>query len=377
MVNNTNHEKDSPTSPTSIHGLFLRTRQLKGILRKEPLRLAAQTTVGATAAYLIAQHAGLPEPSWSVFSALFVIQASVGGTIQSAVWRIMGACLGLVLGLAAIFLLGSGGWDTLWSLMAGSAAMGFVAAAKPGLSYGLVTVTMLILAPGIEVIEGAFIKAVEIALGAVCGATASLVVFPRAAHRQADLHLAEALDRMADFLKSNATSIEAGADVDLLTLQSAIEHELQSAHEMAAQAHRRFVPGRRDQGERDDLYKKLQRFWYTLTLIDRLRKPSIQTGLKTAVPMPLIAVMKQASDHLHRLADGVRQNKPLHKWQADPIPAPGVSLQTIDMHELKDLPLAQLQEVSALGFACSEIDQEVAHLTKSVTRLQNASARRR
>ncbi|QLF71539.1 FUSC family protein (plasmid) [Peteryoungia desertarenae] len=348
-----------------------------GILRKEPLRLAAQTTVGATAAYLIAQYAGLPEPSWSVFSALFVIQASVGGTIQSAVWRIMGAGLGLVLGLVAIFLLGSGGWDTLWSLMAGSAAMGFVAAAKPGLSYGLVTVTMLILAPGIEVIEGAFIKAVEIALGAVCGATASLVVFPRAAHRQADLHLAEVLHKVGDFLKLNASCIAAGQDRDLAALQSDVEDELDKARQMAAQAHRRFVPGRPDERARDDLRNQVQRFWYTLTLIDRLRSPSIRAGIKSAVPLQDLKVMKDAAEHIHQLADSMSQHAPAPNWRAEALADQGAERQSLDRSQLENLPLEQMQQIFALSFACSTIDQEVASLTDHVTSLVDSRSSHR
>ena len=62
------------------------------------------------------------------------------------------------------------------------------------MSYGLVTVTMLILAPGIDVIEGAFVKALEIGLGSLCGTLAVALVLPRTAHRQADEHIARALE---------------------------------------------------------------------------------------------------------------------------------------------------------------------------------------
>lgn len=69
-------------------------------------------------------------------------------------------------------MLGSGGWSTVPGLVGGVAAMSVLSAVRPALSYGLVAVTMLVLAPGVEVVEGSLMKAGEIALGTLCGAAA-------------------------------------------------------------------------------------------------------------------------------------------------------------------------------------------------------------
>ena len=47
---------------------------------------------------------GLEDPSWAVFSALFVVQANVGGTIGSALWRIAGALIGAVIAVLLMWI---------------------------------------------------------------------------------------------------------------------------------------------------------------------------------------------------------------------------------------------------------------------------------
>ena len=66
----------------------------KRLLQQDDIRTTLQTAVAVLIAYCIMALTGLDSPSWAVFSALFVVQANVGGTIGSALWRIAGALLG-------------------------------------------------------------------------------------------------------------------------------------------------------------------------------------------------------------------------------------------------------------------------------------------
>ncbi|NRF50221.1 FUSC family protein, partial [Pseudomonas stutzeri] len=46
----------------------------------------------------------LPDIAWGAFSALFVVRASVEGTIGEATGRILGALIGIALGVSLVLL---------------------------------------------------------------------------------------------------------------------------------------------------------------------------------------------------------------------------------------------------------------------------------
>jgi uncharacterized membrane protein YccC len=54
---------------------------------ERPARVAAQTATAALTIFALFKIAGLPQVSWAVISALFVIQPNVGGTISTALGR--------------------------------------------------------------------------------------------------------------------------------------------------------------------------------------------------------------------------------------------------------------------------------------------------
>lgn len=56
---------------------------------------------------------GLPEASWAVMSALYVIRPGAGGTLGSLGSRAGATVLGSVTGLVLLHALGQGPWQTL------------------------------------------------------------------------------------------------------------------------------------------------------------------------------------------------------------------------------------------------------------------------
>lgn len=240
--------------------------------RWDPIRLAIQTILAVLISYNIAQGLRLPEPSWAVFSALYVIQGSIGGTLTAARDRVLGAVLGSIIALACIYLIGLGSWGTILSLLVGIGTMSLIAGFKPRFSYGLVPVAILIVAPGMELIEDALLKVAAIALGATAGAAASALILPRQARRSAEQHLAQALGGCGALLSACMTRI--------LTQDTAQDTaDLQAAHERiarelaAAQAMIQQTRLRRRQAHHVSLralLKQTERLWYTLAMADRL-----------------------------------------------------------------------------------------------------------
>lgn len=100
----------------------------------EPLRHACRTAAAALLAYLAMRLQHLPEASWAVMSALYVIRPSVGGTLGSLGSRITATVLGSAVGLALLVALGQGPWQTPLALALSTLAIQMVAAFVPGMT---------------------------------------------------------------------------------------------------------------------------------------------------------------------------------------------------------------------------------------------------
>lgn len=176
--------------------LLARAKQL---LQTDEIRTTLQTAAAVVMAYSIMMAVGWEEPSWAVFSALFVVQANVGGTIGNAIWRIAGALMGAGIAVGLILLLQAQGWQaqeqwrTVAAMLLGVSVMSVISIRYPDLSYGLVTVAIITVAPDFYVVEGAMSKVIAIAVGSFSAIVACLLVLPVSAYRSVDAKVAEAV----------------------------------------------------------------------------------------------------------------------------------------------------------------------------------------
>lgn len=342
-------------------------RALARLLRaadKAPLRVALQAASAAVLAYLAASLSGLPQPSWAVFSALFTVQSNLDGTIGSAIFRIAGGGLGLVVGLAAIGLVGTGGWLTVATLVIGILPMALVASLRPSLSYGLVTVTMLILAPGLEVLESALLKAAEIGLGALCGAAAATLLLPHSARRAEDRHLATALRQLGALMEKALLDMARGRRADPSPRHQAIGKALQAARDTAA-AGPHFLPGGRSRRARNRLTGHIERLWYTLTILDRLQQAFAPAPLPREAARPLERLARDAGRLMRQLAGSIEQGG-------------RVDLQNLDLPHHDDLDWMELhisrshseaQKLDILQFAGHQLLEDMEAMVKSAARV--------
>jgi uncharacterized membrane protein YccC len=357
-----------PDTPTKDTPAGSRHRSISGWLRRlaglRPLRLAVQTAGGAALAFGIAKSLGLPDVSWVVFSAVFVVQSSIGGTIRSAARRMAGGGAGLLLGLIAIFAFGSGGWQTFAGLVTGVAAMAALSALRPGLSYGLVTVTMLVLAPGVEVVEGSVLKAGEIALGTLCGAAAAAAVMPRAAHRQVDEHLANALRSIGAFIGRDRRHFVDGPQNGPGVSRDAVETELAQARDLLRQSQPRLRSTSAAVDARDELRREIERFWYGVVLLDQLVEPFPHAGQPGPIAEPIDRVIRDSADHLQRLSACIRQSQPPKPWSP-----PAAAMKSLDecSRELsvQKRAVTEVQHLFAISFTCKQIAFGVERIDKA------------
>ena len=69
------------------------------------LRLSFRMTVAGLLAYVLAKLFTLPQGYWAVFSAIIIMQASVGGSVKSTIDRVIGTIGGAVAGGTVGYLL--------------------------------------------------------------------------------------------------------------------------------------------------------------------------------------------------------------------------------------------------------------------------------
>jgi uncharacterized membrane protein YccC len=69
------------------------------------LRLCLRMTVAGLLAYALTQMFTLAQGYWSVFSAIIIMQSSVGGSVKATIDRVIGTIGGAVTGGAVAYLL--------------------------------------------------------------------------------------------------------------------------------------------------------------------------------------------------------------------------------------------------------------------------------
>jgi uncharacterized membrane protein YccC len=329
---------------------------IRWLHKHEAVRQALQMVVAVTIAFVASVALGLREPSWAVLSALLVVQGSVGGTVTGAFNRVVGAAIGLALGLLIILVLGVEEWRQLVSLVIAVGVMAVIAGHWQRLRYGLVTVAILVVAPGQELFEDSLLIAGEVAIGAVSGALAGAVVLPVAAHRSALRHLGRAVQACGRLLKASMQELAADGEEDVSALQEEIKNELDEAREMMSQS-RRTRPSRHLPSQ-FEMLRHVDRLWYTLALVNRLRGRRLPDAAMQRVREPLEKATEAAADYLEELGSTIAAAE-------RPAPAPerleSVSQLVAAVDDLRDrdlVPSASEDEAEAL-FTLSFVWQQI------------------
>jgi uncharacterized membrane protein YccC len=240
---------DSPSHWRRFVGMGLsRAALAKAASRKTELRHAVRVSAAVVAAYALATLLRLPQGYWAVFTAVIVVQSSLGATIAAGVERFMGTVVGALVGAGAAMLHArfpeAGG-----PILAITAALlAFLAAVRPAFKVAPVTAVIMLIGmtTHMDPLVAAFLRVAEITVGSVVGVAATLLIFPARAHasvvestgRIASL-LADLLEHYASKLRGGATELDARAHYDdtlkaLAKLQTAMtEAERESASKLS------------------------------------------------------------------------------------------------------------------------------------------------
>ena len=219
--------------------------------RKTEWRHAIRVSCAVVAAYALATLLRLPQGYWAVFTAVIIVQGSLGATITASIERLMGTVVGAAVGAGAAML--HARWPEAGGpiLAVTAALLAFLAAVRPAFKVAPITAVIMLIGTTthLDPLVAAVLRVAEITVGSVVGVAATLMIFPARAHvsvvkqatRTADL-LAEVLDHYARKLRGEATDFEPRGHYDdtlkaLASLQTAMaEADRESATRLSDQS---------------------------------------------------------------------------------------------------------------------------------------------
>jgi uncharacterized membrane protein YccC len=152
--------------------------------RLAELRHAVRVSVAVGAAFAISAILHLPQGYWSVFTAVIVVQTSIGGTLAASKDRLVGTIVGGLVGALATYLKSNTLLQEGVVLSLTIAVLAFGAAVRPSLKVAPITAAIVLIGQtqGMPPLEAAAWRVAEIIIGSIIGLAATLFIFPARAH---------------------------------------------------------------------------------------------------------------------------------------------------------------------------------------------------
>lgn len=174
--------------------------------RKSEIRHAIRVSAAVGAAFALATLLKLPQGYWAVFTAVIVVQTSIGATITASIERFMGTVVGAVVGAAAAYLhLRHPAFGGL-ILCVAVALLSFLAAVRPTFKVAPVTAVIMLIGTTthMDPLTAAMYRVIEITVGSLTGVAATLLIFPARAHGAIVQRVREVVDINAGLLSHYA-----------------------------------------------------------------------------------------------------------------------------------------------------------------------------
>ena len=271
--------------------------------RRAEIRHGLRIAIAGMLSYAAAELLGLPQGYWAVFTAVLVVQGSVGGSWKAAIDRLVGTLLGAVYGAAIAALVPHDDAVTLGVALALSLTpLALLAAFYP--SYRVAPITAVILLLGSTAsAEGPFLAAglrtVEVSLGGFVGMAVSLFVLPARAHALMGNAANRVLQRLADLLADLMQGLVAPADPGAIQARhDAVRAALTALENISDEAAREKRNYLTDDADPEPVARTLRRVRHDLVLIGRVGAEPLRQESWPVLKPPLAAFSAIATEFL-------------------------------------------------------------------------------
>ena len=290
----------APSDWRRFAGVGLSQKALKAAAaRKTEIRHAIRVSAAVGAAFALATLLRLPQGYWAVFTAVIVVQASLGATITASLDRFMGTVVGALAGAGASYL------HTRWPELGGAilcvtvAMLAFLVSMRPSLKVAPVTAVIMLIgqATHMDPLIAASLRVAEITVGSVVGVAATLLIFPARAHASVVSSVQKIAGLQAHILDSHVLALRGTpGPTDYLKAQDDLRAALAKLQAGMTEADRESASRLSDRSVSEALPRTL---W-------RLRNDTVMVGRTLHEPLPAPGLAPAAADMLEASAKFLR-----------------------------------------------------------------------
>jgi uncharacterized membrane protein YccC len=276
------------------------------------LRLCFHMTVAGLLAYVLAEFLGLPRPYWAVFSAIIIVQVSVGGSVKATIDRVIGTIGGGLAGGAVGYLLPH---ESVLSrgvaLVIALVPLTLVAALRPNYRIAPLTAVIVLLTLDAQLgpLRSAFYRILEITLGCFVGLGVSLVLLPARARGLVISSAASMLGHLADLLGDWLAMLAGSGDrTRIMQLQDDIRAGMARLEIVAGEA-RQERRTHLTQFDPDPLILTIFRVRNDVVMIGRAAAEPLPGPILAPLRQPLGQISQAAQRFLRTAGDALRERK--------------------------------------------------------------------
>ena len=329
--------------------------------RHAELRHGVRIAAAGVLSFALAQALALPQGYWAVFTAVLVVQGSVGGSWKASIDRLTGTLLGAAYGaVIATLVPHEDALMTGVALTISLTPLALLAALNP--SYRVAPITAVIILLGSTgVTEGPFLAAglrtIEVTLGGFVGMGVSLFLLPARAHALLGEAANRVLQRLAQLLADlmaglsaqvNAQAILARNDEVRLALTA-----LENISDEAARERRFYLS---DDSDPEPVTRTLRRVRHDLVLIGRLAAEPLPSAVRERLAQGLAELANTAAEFLRAIGRAFATRDP---------PPSSEPLNAAMTRVLAELAAIKGEErLIALSFAFEQLQLNLKDLTR-------------
>lgn len=349
--------------------------------RRSEVRLALRMTAAALASFAIAHLLGLPQGYWAVFTAVLIMQTSVGGSLQAIIDRLLGTLGGASYGAIVATLVPHGDPAAMGVAVAVSLApLALLAAIDARFRVAPITAMIVLLGNfGVQEgpVEAAFYRMIAVGLGSLIGLVVALAILPSRAHALMCEAAQRMLELLAQLMSTLLQALTQPADRPAVgQLHDDIRKALAKLETIAAEAGRERRSLLTDELDPEPIPRTLRRLRHDLVMIGRVAVEPLPKEVQAALAPALARVSEQCAGFLRAAGAALIARKPAPDFTDVDSALVGfaVSVASLVEGEGRHLPRAAIERVSALGFAFEQLRRDCKDLANRIQEFARTSA---
>jgi len=338
------------------------------------LILAVRVTVGALAAFALAQLLHLRLPLWAVLTSLIVTQMSLGRSLKVASDYLTGTLLGVAWGGAlAILIPHDSEWALLGVLALAIAPLALIASFRTNFNVLPVTAVIVLLVPAMQHVSptvSALDRVLEVVVGGSVGFVVSVLVFPARGHELTTDAAANMLGLIASALADLLQEIGRPPEAQRLRrINDGIGAALTRLNAIGAEAEHERSARLTSAPDTGPLLRTLLRLRHDMVMLGRAAGCELPEAVSRRLVPSTTGIARAATDFLRASAVALRelQPPPAIDAVAEAFAAYTVAFEAVRRDGLtRDMPSEVVERFFALGFALEQLRAHLADLHRVV-----------